>query len=230
MDVKLNNESDITRLAMGMIPVSDIDELVVKMNPYKTASLNIIRELVRKVNIENQYGALKTAEFEIDKAANTLCTPFDPEVVIHKMGKKEVGTLKAASATTLSFGNLRKTLYTGKTDRVKAKKNAVALFRQLRKEGSYESKDKLQRLKIVAKAKKASVMQSLKMTAKDIADLLGRDTLLSKKYAKAFTKYRSLNILPVGLPASKVVKWAALNDRFQSLVKSLELINHVLED
>lgn len=230
MDVKLNNDSDIARLAMGMIPVSGIDELVGKMGPYKNASLNMIRELVRKVNTENQYRALKTAEFELDKAAASLCKPIDPEAVIQSLGRKEVGTLKAASVRKLSFSDIRKNIYSVKVDRVKAKKTAMSMLKQIQRENTYESKDKLQRLQVVAKAKKASVMQDLKMVAGDIASLLGRDPLLNRKYAKAFSRYKDPEQVPMNLTADKVVKWAKLNDRFQNLVKSLELINHVLEN
>lgn len=230
MDVKLNNDSDISRLAMGMIPVSGVDDLVGKMAPYKNASLSMIRELVRKVNTENQYRALKTAEFELDKAASSLCKPIDPEAVIQSMGRKEVGKLKAASVKKLSFKDIRKNIYSVKTDVVKAKKTAFAMLKQIQNEDTYESKYKMQKLRVIAKAKQASVVQNLKMTAKDIADLLGRDPILNRKYAKAFSRYQGPEQVPVGLTADKVVKWAKLNDRFQNLVKSLELINHVLED
>ncbi len=125
--LKLKNESDIARKAMELLAVINDQDLVNKLSPYKTASVSMLRELIRKVNTENQYSALKTAEFNIDKAAESLCKPFDPDKIIQMMGKKDLGTLKTAVVTKLSFVTCRKAIYEKNVTRSKAKRAAIRL-------------------------------------------------------------------------------------------------------
>ena len=49
------DSAEITRTAMGMLPVRDAEDLVEKLQPYKKASVKLLRELIRSVNTENQY-------------------------------------------------------------------------------------------------------------------------------------------------------------------------------
>ena len=230
MDVRVTNGADITRIAMGLLPVVDKSDLISKLEPYKKVASSLLREIVRAVNSENQYRALKTAEFKIDKAATALCEPFNPDTILSDMNKEAVGTLKVAQIASLPFRSIKKSFYKRKkvASVAVAKKNAISLVRELKRDTSDRGRDKFMTLYQVAKARKVAVSQDIKATITDIANLLGEDVLLARKYAGAFESYKSIHLLPKNISAKKVVKWANLNERLLAQIKTKELVDYVL--
>ena len=219
------NNVDIIKTAVRMLPVTDYDDLIGKLEPHKHASANLITELVRAVNTEGQYLALKTSEFKLSKAAAALQKPFDPAEVLRRMSKKEVGTVKVAEFTSFKFRDVGKRKITVKKT---AFMNLEALIRKLSVSAVPSDIEKKLALKQNAVSRKQALQSDIKFTGHEIAELLSSEPVINRKYAELseFTGVRPS--VPEHISVTGVLKWAQLNDRLVELMDEMKLVNLML--
>lgn len=220
--MEFKNSVDIIKTATRMLPVTDYNDLVSKLDPYKNASANLIIELVRAVNTEGQYQALKTSEFKLSKAASSLKAPFDPSEVLRLMSKKEVGTVKAAEFTGFKFKDIRKQRNTVKKT---ASMNAEALIKKLASSSVESDKEKYNMLRNQAIARKQALQSDLKYIGKQIAELISSEPIIRRKYAELSEFAGVRPSVPQKLSLSGVLKWAQLNDRLSELMDEMKLVD-----
>ncbi|MFA5429100.1 MAG: hypothetical protein WC279_12940 [Sulfurimonas sp.] len=222
------DSAEITRTAMGMLPVRDAEDLVEKLQPYKKASVKLLRELIRSVNTENQYKLLKSSEFNLSKAASVVNKPYDPEEILSMMDRKDTGMLKAASPVSFksfrAIGKIRR-----KTASVSsAGQDMYALIDRIRKSADPLMQDRFIGLRITGRARYASIQNQKKAVADEISRIISGDRILSKKYAE-LKEFRTENTGKREVTVRDIVKWAQLNERLIQYMEEEKLIKYVLE-
>lgn len=220
------DSTDITRAAMGIVPVRDENELIEKLGEYKTASVKALRELIRAVNIENQYHILKTAEFNLSKAKDLTCAPFDPDHIISKMDKGHTGGLKEKVATPTSFHKIKPVKKVRKRATYQGVSNDImTAVKVLRRRGDSDSLGKLHDIKVVAKAKYAESVHALRTMQDEITAITSTDPELYKKAGFTVDSLRSFRKTGSG----DVLRLAELTDRYERTVAEYELSKYVME-
>lgn len=222
---EFKTSADIIRTAVKMLPVTGYDDLISKLDPYKSASANLITELVRAVNTEGQYHALKTSEFKLSKAAAALQQPFDPAEVLRRMSKYEVGIAKAAQVSGFRFSDIR---VSKKKVRKSASVNAMALVRKLAASSNPEDIEKLMVLRQTAAARKEAILSEIRMVAGEIAQVVAAEPVLRRKYAELM---KATNVNPEAhrtVSIQGVLKWAMLKDRFDLISDELDIVNETI--
>ena len=230
----IRNSGDVTRIAMGMLPVATEEELADKLYPYKEASAKLLEEIIRSVNVENQYHRLKVNNFNLSKAASLMGKPFNTADVLSLLDKDSVGKLKAAVVTDLSFSQMSvicKNIIRRKKASIEICKIAedvsdiITGFINSKEDGDRE---KLVVLKDMARSRKAAILNIMKGVADEIARLMARDPRMARKYAE-LDVYRTEPVLRHRkLRITDIVKWAGLNQRMFHMDNELKLVNLTL--
>ena len=229
----IRNSGDVTRIAMGFVPVNDMEDLVNKLHPYKEASPKLLSEIIRAVNVENQYHRLNESKFVLSKAASLMGKPFHVQEVLRALDKGSVGELKAASVNVFSFKQLsalRKVAARRKvaSAAVASEKDIAGFIRGLKNRKDDAAYEKMAVLKDLARTRKAAILNNMKGVADEIARIVGRDPRIGRKYAE-LDAYRTEPIhRHRKLRVTDIVKWADLQKRMIDMDAELRLVNLTL--
>lgn len=234
--------TDITKVAMEMLPVNSIDDIIRKLEVRKIAEPEMVRNLVRTVNKEQQYQNLKDAKFKLAQVVRTH-KPIDPEMVLQKMGLKRVGrpVIQNKAATFKQLRNAMPARKAASFRKVATLGNIQAqaretydLIKTMRKKAS-ESMAHRRRwieLRKIAEVSYQSNIGTLTAYSERLREILKYDPVLCRKIgllnlgdeAPTPVKYRAKDS---GVTA--VTEWAHIHRKISELVPETRVMQYILE-
>jgi len=235
----MQNMADITKLAMLMVPATE-STVVAECTKHGITNPELVRSVVRAVNVENQYHNLKTAQFKLAEVAR-VTTPINPEVIIKKLGLATIGTPSAGSKkATVTFSMLKKVASSNREKTRKeasitaitaVSKDAYAHAVRLRKAASIDlsSKIKWQELRKIAAARLQENMGTIRVYCDRLNEVLAHEPEVCRKQGMltqvSFTPNAVRN-QDAGVRAVK--EWAVIHKKLASIAPETRLFQFIV--